>query len=179
VAVLGAIPTGFPIPIVIVLHIDEVFGAAFAEWLDSQTHHRVAYPRDGDTVASYKGRVAMAPPGRHLVVRAHRFGLTSDPPRHSCRPSIDVLLEAIADDYGAASAGCILTGMGRDGAAGLLAIRSRGGAAFAQDEASSVVYGMPREAMLNGAAERVLPLDQIGAALTALANVDAKGAFES
>ena len=179
VAVLGAIPAGLPIPIVIVLHIDEVFGAAFADWLDSQTHHRVTYPREGDPVASYKGRVAMAPPGRHLVVRAHRFGLTSDPPRHSCRPSIDVLLEAIADDYGAASAGCILTGMGRDGAAGLLAIRSRGGAAFAQDEASSVVYGMPREAMLNGAAERVLPLDQMGAALAALVVSDAKGAFES
>jgi two-component system chemotaxis response regulator CheB len=179
VAVLGAIPTGFPIPIVIVLHIDEVFGAAFADWLDSQTHHRVTYPRDGDAVGSYKGRVAMAPPGRHLVVRAHRFGLLNEPPRHSCRPSIDVLFEAIADDYGAASAGCILTGMGRDGAAGLLAMRRQGGATLAQDEASSVVYGMPREAMLNGAAERILPLDQIGAVLTSLANADAKGAIES
>jgi two-component system, chemotaxis family, protein-glutamate methylesterase/glutaminase len=179
VTVLAAIPVGFPIPLVIVLHIDEVFGAAFAEWLDAQTHHRVAYPRDGDPVVAYKGRVAMAPPGRHLVVRAHRFGLSSEPPRHSCRPSIDVLFETVAEDYGPAGAGCILTGMGRDGAAGLLAIRREGGAAFAQDEASSVVYGMPREAMLNGAAERVLPLDQMGAALAALALAERKGAFGS
>ncbi len=178
VAVLGAIPAGYPLPIVILLHLDEVFGAAFADWLDSQTHHRVSYPREGDLVTAYTGRVAMAPPGRHLVVRAHRFALVSDPPRHSCRPSIDVLFEAIAEDYGPAAAGCILTGMGRDGAAGLLAIRHGGGVAIAQDEASSVVYGMPREATLNGAAERVLPLDQIGGALTALAAADAKGAFE-
>jgi two-component system chemotaxis response regulator CheB len=179
VAVLGAIPAGFSIPIVIVLHIDEVFGAAFADWLDSQTHHRVTYPREGDPVVSYRGRVAMAPPGRHLIVRAHRFALVSDPPRHSCRPSIDVLFETIAEDYGSSAAGCILTGMGRDGAAGLLAIRHQGGVAFAQDEASSVVYGMPREATLNGAAERVLPLDQIGAALATLATSDAKGSFDS
>jgi two-component system chemotaxis response regulator CheB len=178
VAVLGAIPAGYPLPIVIVLHIDEVFGAAFAEWLDSQTHHRVSYPREGDLVTAYRGRVAMAPPGRHLVVRARRFALVSDPPRHSCRPSIDILFEAIAEDYGPSAAGCILTGMGRDGAAGLLAIRRGGGVAIAQDEASSVVYGMPREATLNGAAERVLPLDQIGGALTALAGSDAKGAPE-
>jgi two-component system chemotaxis response regulator CheB len=173
VSVLGALPPGFPIPLIFVLHLDEVFGTAFAEWLDAQTHHRVAFAREGEPVASYAGRVAMAPPGRHLVVRARRLCLTSDPPRHSCRPSIDALFETVATHYGPSAAGCLMTGMGRDGAAGLLEIRKAGGLALAQDEATSVVYGMPREAVLLGAVERVLPLDGIGRALAALASVDA------
>jgi two-component system chemotaxis response regulator CheB len=169
VEVLRALPAHFPIPVVVVLHIDEPFGAAFAEWLDAQTRHRVAVARHGEPVASYAGRVAMAPPGHHLIVRGHTFHLRSDPPRHSCRPSIDVLFEAIAREYGASASACLLTGMGRDGAAGLLEIRRAGGFTIAQDEATSVVYGMPREAALLGAAERVLPLDMIGPSLAALA----------
>ncbi len=176
VTVLRALPAGFPIPILIVLHLDEVFGAAFADWLDSQTHHSVAYAREGESVSAYAGRVAMAPPGRHLTVRGGRCALSSDPPRHSCRPSIDVFFETVAESYGARAAGFILTGMGRDGAAGLLAMRRAGGLAFAQDEASSIVYGMPREAFLIGAAERVLPLDGVGPAIAALASDHIRGA---
>jgi two-component system chemotaxis response regulator CheB len=168
VSVLGRIPKGFPVPIVVVLHLDEVFGAAFADWLDAQTHHRVAYARDGELVASFAGRVAMAPPGRHLRVVDTRLHLTTEPPRHSCRPSVDVLFESIALEYGASAVACLLTGMGRDGAAGLLQIRRAGGATIAQDEATSTVYGMPREAAILGAAERVLPLDAIGRTLGVL-----------
>jgi two-component system chemotaxis response regulator CheB len=170
VEVLHALPVGFSIPLIVVLHIDEVFGSAFAEWLDGQTQHRVAYAREGEPVASYTGRVAMAPPGRHLVVRGQAFHLTSTPPRHSCRPSIDILFESVASEYGATAAACILTGMGRDGAAGLLEIRKMGGFTVAQDEATSTVYGMPREAKLIGAAQRVLPLDAIARTLSALGN---------
>jgi two-component system chemotaxis response regulator CheB len=115
-----------------------------------------------------RGRVLMAPPGRHLVVRGQRLALTSDPERHSCRPSVDVLFESVALDCGAASVACLLTGMGSDGAAGLLAVRRAGGSTVAQDEATSVVYGMPREAVRLGAAEAVLPLGEIGPALAAL-----------
>jgi two-component system chemotaxis response regulator CheB len=171
VAVLSRIPAGFPVPVVVVLHIDEVFGSAFAEWLDVQTPHRVAYPRDGELVASFAGRVAMAPPSRHLTVVGGRFRLTSEPPRHSCRPSVDVLFVSIAADYGASAAACVLTGMGKDGAAGLLEIRRAGGMTMAQDEATSVVYGMPREAVNLGAAERLLPLDAIGGTLGLLVGV--------
>jgi two-component system chemotaxis response regulator CheB len=103
-----------------------------------------------------------------MVVNHGRLRLTDDAERHSCRPSIDVLFQSVADECGAVSAGCLLTGMGKDGAAGLLAIRRAGGATVAQDEATSVVYGMPREAALLGAAERILPLGEIGGALTAL-----------
>jgi two-component system chemotaxis response regulator CheB len=114
------------------------------------------------------GRVAMALPGQHLSVRDGRFRLTQEPERHSCRPSVDVLFESLAHGYGTSSAACLLTGMGRDGAAGLLQIRQAGGMTFAQDEATSVVYGMPREAALLGAACRVLGLAEIGPALSAL-----------
>jgi two-component system chemotaxis response regulator CheB len=82
---------------------------------------------------------------------------------------VDVLFESLAADYGAAAAACVLTGMGRDGAAGLLDIRRAGGLTMAQDEATSVVYGMPREAVLLGGAERVLALGEIGPSIAALA----------
>jgi two-component system chemotaxis response regulator CheB len=103
------------------------------------------------------------------VVDGGRLRLTDWPERNSCRPSVDVLFESIAFACGAASAACLLTGMGRDGAAGLLAIRRAGGVTIAQDEASSVVFGMPREAVRLGAAQRVLPLSAIGSALAELA----------
>lgn len=94
--------------------------------------------------------------------------LTLDPERHSCRPSVDVLFETIAADYGASAAACLLTGMGRDGALGLLKIRESGGTTIAQDEATSVIYGMPREAALLGAATYILPLTEIGPRLASL-----------
>src|SRR6185295_15598169 len=109
-----------------------------------------------------------APPDRHMIVRDGRLHLHREAERHSCRPSVDVLFESVAHDLGAAAAACLLTGMGRDGALGLLAIRNAGGLTIAQDEATCVVYGMPREAVLLGAASRVLPLGDIGPALGAL-----------
>jgi two-component system, chemotaxis family, protein-glutamate methylesterase/glutaminase len=168
VEVLRALPMDFGLPLLFVLHISSVFGASFADWLDGQTGRRVAYARDGEPFASAAGRVVMAPPDAHLVVQAGRFRLTRDPERHSCRPSVDVLFESVATEFGATAAACLLTGMGRDGAAGLLRIRRAGGLTIAQDEATSVIYGMPREAVLLGAAERVLPLDGIARAIATL-----------
>ena len=110
----------------------------------------------------------MAPPDQHLVVRDGRFRLTRDPERHSCRPSIDVLFDSIAREMGAATIAALLTGMGRDGATGLLGIRRAGGATIAQDEATSTVYGMPREAAALDAATRILPLGEIAPAIAAL-----------
>jgi two-component system chemotaxis response regulator CheB len=168
VEILRALPADFSLPVLLVIHIGEPFGAAFAEWLDGQTHHSVRIATDGAALG--KPGVYMAKPDRHLVVRNHRLYLTDGPERHSCRPSVDVLFDSVAIEYGASAAACLLTGMGQDGARGLLAIRQAGGTTIAQDEASSVVYGMPREAAILGAAQRVLPLDEIGAALAALAN---------
>jgi two-component system, chemotaxis family, protein-glutamate methylesterase/glutaminase len=168
VEVLQGLPPTVWQPVLFVLHINEPFGSAFADWLDGQTGRRAAYPKDGDPVIEAAGRVVMAPPGRHLVVRDGRLRLTLDPERHSCRPSVDVLFESVAREYGGSAAAVLLTGMGRDGASGLLDIRRAGGVTIAQDEASSVVFGMPREAVALGAAQRVLPLREIGPALAAL-----------
>lgn len=167
VEILRSLPTPFPLPVLLVLHIGEPFGRAFGDWLDGQTSMRVVPARDGDTLASLGGRVAMAPPDKHLVVTKGRLRLTSDPERHSCRPSVDTLFESLAREMGTETIACLLTGMGRDGASGLLEIRRAGGLTYAQDEATCVVYGMPREAVLLDAVDHVLPVYAIGPALAA------------
>ena len=170
--ILRSLPASFRLPILLVLHINEPFGTAFADWLDAQTSRRVAYGRDGMTVLSAVGRVVLAPAGMHMVVGNGCLHLNRDAERHSCRPSVDVLFESIATEYGAAAAACLLTGMGRDGALGLLKIRQSGGMTIAQDEATSIVYGMPREAALIGAATHVLRLGDIGPRIAELENAD-------
>ncbi|TMA58667.1 MAG: response regulator [Deltaproteobacteria bacterium] len=166
---IGASTGGPALPILLVIHIASAFAAGFAEWLDGQSPLRVRYAQDGEPLPGRgEGRVIMAVPDRHMVIRNGRLWLTDDPERHSCRPSVDVLFESVAREIGAGAAAGLLTGMGKDGAAGLLAIRQAGGTTLAQDEATSVVFGMPCEAIRLGAATRVLPLDQIASALTAL-----------
>lgn len=166
VEILQALPPDFALPIVVVLHIAEPFGTAFADWLDGQTRHRVRVAAHGDPIGA--AGVTMAPPGSHLKVDGRRLLLDRGPERFSCRPSIDVLFESVAESYGAGAIAAVLTGMGQDGARGLLAVRAAGGATLAQDEASSIVYGMPREAALLGAAQHILALADIGPALVAL-----------
>ena len=170
VEILRGLPPGFPIPILLVIHIGDLFSAAFAEWLDGQSTLRVRYARDGETLPALgQAGVFMAPSGLHLVAQRGKLRLTADRERNSCRPSVDVLFESLAQEMGRETAACLLTGMGRDGAAGLLALRHAGALTIAQDEASSVVFGMPREAIEMGAVDRVLALDQIATALTAVA----------
>jgi two-component system, chemotaxis family, protein-glutamate methylesterase/glutaminase len=168
VEVIRRLPAQFQIPILVVIHMNAPFGSSFTDWLDAQIARPASAPENGAPVASARGRVIVAPGGQHMVVRGGRMFLTLDPERHSCRPSVDVLFEAIAADYGVSAAACLLTGMGRDGALGLLKIRESGGTTIAQDEATSVIYGMPREAAILGAATHVLPLSEIGPRLAAL-----------
>lgn len=166
VRLLNDLAPTFQPPILLVIHISEPFGTAFASWLDSQIPRRVTTAVEGERVAERGNSVLLAPAGRHLTVERGRVRLTEDAERYSCRPSVDILFESVAREYGAACAACLLTGMGRDGAAGLLAVRRAGGLTIAQDEASSVVYGMPREAAILGAAEKILPLGEIGSTLS-------------
>jgi two-component system chemotaxis response regulator CheB len=170
VEILRGLPPTFPLPILLVIHIGESFAAAFADWLDGLSPLRVACARDGEPLPPIgKARVIMAPPDRHLVLRQGVLRLSHDPERHSCRPSVDVLFESVARELGDRSSACLLTGMGRDGAAGLLEVRRAGGTTIAQDEATSVVFGMPQEAIRLGAAASVLPLGAIAPALLAIA----------
>jgi two-component system, chemotaxis family, protein-glutamate methylesterase/glutaminase len=171
VEILRGLTRSFPLPILLVIHIGGPFGAAFADWLDGMSPLRVTYAKDGEALPVVgRGRVIMAPPDQHLVVRRGELRLNRDLERHSCRPSVDVLFESLARESGETCAACLLTGMGKDGAAGLREVRRAGGTTIAQDEATSVVFGMPQEAIRLGAAARVLPLGEIAPALRVLAD---------
>lgn len=165
---LTSLPAGFAAPVLLVLHIGEPFDATLADWLDAQSPHRVAFAEDGEALFEGPPRVFMAPAGKHLTISKGRLRLDSGLERHSCRPSIDVLFESVATEVRSGAVGVLLTGMGRDGAEGLLAIRRAGGHTIAQDEASCVVYGMPRAAVEVGAVETVLPIDAIAPAVQRL-----------
>jgi two-component system, chemotaxis family, protein-glutamate methylesterase/glutaminase len=168
VEVLRTLPPAFSAPVLIVIHLAAPFATAFADWLGAQVGRTVAYARDGEPLEGLAGQVRLAPPDRHLVVKNGGLRLTQDPERHSCRPSVDVLFESVARELGPETVACLLTGMGRDGALGLLALRQAGATTIGQDEASSIVYGMPREAALLGAVERVASLSQVGPLLAEL-----------
>jgi two-component system chemotaxis response regulator CheB len=173
-SVLGALQPSFPWPILVVIHIGKPFAVAFAQWLGQQTALRVALAQDGQPLTTLAGHVLLAPPDQHLVVRGHHLRLNEDPPQNSCRPSVDALFASLATEVGAGAIAGLLTGMGRDGADGLLAIRKAGGRTIAQDEATSVIFGMPREAILCGAAEYILPLHDIGPHIARLAAMERK-----
>ncbi|MEN9410094.1 MAG: hypothetical protein RL216_2068 [Pseudomonadota bacterium] len=171
VQALSAILPDFPPEtpgIAIVQHMPEGFTGPFAARLDTLCRMQVREAQDGDLLTP--GLVLVAPGGtRHMALervgRAFRVRLVQGDPVCFSRPSVDVLMESVARIAGPQAAGAILTGMGRDGAKGLLAIRRAGGRTYAQDEATSVVYGMPMAARDNGAAAEVLPLEEIPARL--------------
>lgn len=166
VQLLKGLPSDFPLPILLVIHIGGPFGLALSDWLDTISPIRVRSATDGEPMPAVgQSGVIMAPPDRHLVVRGGRLWTTADSERHYCRPSVDVLLESLALEMGDSTIACLLTGMGRDGASGLLAIRQAGGATIAQDEDSCVVFGMPREAIQLNAAQQILALHDIAPAL--------------
>jgi two-component system chemotaxis response regulator CheB len=163
VDILQGLPKTFATPILVVTHISEAFSAGFAEWLAANSPLPVRMARQDDAVDA--PGVLVAPAERHMVLNGARLQLTESLARHSCRPSVDVLFESLARHSGASATGVLLTGMGRDGAEGLLAIRRAGGLTVAQDEATSVIFGMPGEAVRLGAAAHVLPPAGISALL--------------
>jgi two-component system chemotaxis response regulator CheB len=158
--ILKALPNYFPIPIAIVQHIAPGFVAGLRQWLERESSLPVKLAVHGLSLRN--GNVYIAPDNHHLEIGAgKKFILTSDPPLQGHRPSVDRLMESAAQIYGAEAIGVLLTGMGKDGAQGLKKIRAAGGRTIVQDEASSLVFGMPREAMITGAAEIVSPLEKI------------------
>ena len=172
--ILGTLPADFPFPLLVVIHIGEAFGRLLAEWLDSHSQLRVRCAVDGEPLPEVgQACVILAPPGRHTIVSRGRLHLTDQAERHSCRPSVDVLFESVAREMGPRSIACLLTGMGKDGAEGLLAVRRAGGRTLAQDETSSTIFGMPQEAIRIGAAEKVVALNEVAPALLALVQPEA------
>jgi two-component system chemotaxis response regulator CheB len=166
--VLGGLPAQIP-PILITQHMPPLFTAQFAERLNASCTFSVKEAEDGDEVLP--GRVLIAPGDFHMrLVRTYRgmqVQLDQGPAVCYQRPAVDVMFGSVARDSPAGSLGILLTGMGADGARGLLAMRQSGCRTIAQDENSCVVFGMPREAIRVGGAESVLPLDGVARAIVA------------
>lgn len=159
---LQGIPPDCP-PILVVQHMPESFTASFAARLNSLCRARVIEAQGGESLAA--GTVYIAPGHSHLRIKRGASGylteLLNTPPVNRHRPSVDVLFDSAAELVGRNAIGVILTGMGKDGACGLLRMRQAGARTLGQDEASCVVYGMPREAALIGAVEEVAALDAL------------------
>ncbi len=166
--VLEALPANSP-GIVIVQHMPEKFTTAFARRLNGLCEVDVKEAVDGDPVL--RGHVLIAPGGKHTMLERcgarYHVAVREGPLVSRHRPSVDVLFRSAARCAGSNAVGVIMTGMGDDGARGLLEMQQAGARTFAQDEASSVVFGMPKEAIARGAADRILPLDQIARELLA------------
>ncbi|QEF98616.1 Chemotaxis response regulator protein-glutamate methylesterase of group 3 operon [Stieleria maiorica] len=166
VKVLGALPTDIAVPILVVQHIAAGFMNGFASWLDEVIALKVKIATDKETLRA--ATVYFAPQDLHLGVTRTRIRLSDAPPIAGFRPAGTHLFESVADAFGCDAAGVILTGMGDDGVRGLIKVHEAGGVTIAQDEASCVVFGMPRAAVEAGAVDTVLPLDAIGPRLDQL-----------
>ena len=163
---LRGLPPGFPAPLAIVQHIADGFTQGLAGWLQQESRLEVREARDGDLLQP--GRALLAPSGAHLLVEEGAVRLSDAAPVDTFKPSVTPLFTSAARSYGARACGVLLTGMGRDGAVGLKALRDAGGQTLAQDEATSAVFGMPKAAIELGAVGRVLALEDIPRALAGL-----------
>ncbi len=163
--IIPLIPADFPVPIVIVQHMPPMFTKLLAERLDKQSQIDVHEGAVGNSVLP--GHAYIAPGDYHMVVKRSggkvMLALQQESPENSCRPAVDVLFRSVVETYGAGTLGVILTGMGQDGLRGCEKIREVGGQILAQDEETSVVWGMPGFVAKAGLADDVLPLKQIAA----------------
>jgi two-component system chemotaxis response regulator CheB len=165
--VIPRLPSDFPAPILIVQHMPPDFTRSLAESLAKRS--ALSLMEGTADAEPAPGKAYIAPGGRHMVVvrrGSHcRLALHDDPPVLSCRPSADLLFQSAAAAYGPSVLGVVMTGMGQDGAAGAAAIRRAGGMVFVQDEASSVVWGMPGAVVRAGHHNRVVPLEGLAEAI--------------
>jgi len=172
-----AIPADFPAPILIVQHMPELFTRSLADRLSSRSKIAVREALDGEAIMP--GTAFIAPGGQHMEVRlagkSPHIHTHRSAPENSCRPSADVLFRSVAMAYDAKSMAVIMTGMGQDGTAGARQIHACGGIVLAQDEATSVVWGMPGSVVRAGIAHRVLPLRQLASEIIGRARIGRMG----
>lgn len=160
-AILAGLPADFPLPVICVQHISEGFLQGLVDWLASRCRMRVEIARAG--ALPQPGTIYFPRENSHLLIdRFGRFVISAALPVEGHRPSVTVVMNSLAAYYTNSLLGILLTGMGRDGAAGLESIKNGGGITIAQDEASCVVFGMPQQAIALGAAQYVVPLASIG-----------------
>jgi two-component system chemotaxis response regulator CheB len=162
--VIGALPADLSIPVVVAQHIADGFVPGLVSWLDGLCRVKVLVAEDGATMEP--GCVYVAPTGLNLEVDTHRVHFSTPTAKQLYVPSADTLFASAAYSHGRRAIGVILTGMGSDGASGLKRLHDRGALTIAQDEKTSVVFGMPKAAIEAGAVAEVLPVDLIGAAVT-------------
>jgi two-component system chemotaxis response regulator CheB len=162
--ILSSLPPDLPAPILVAQHMSDGFTGGMVNWLNMNSRLAVHIATEGTTIAP--GNVYISPSERNMQIGADgRILLVERQQNEIYRPSCDLLLSSVARMYGKKSIGVILTGMGSDGSSGMARIRSAGGVTIAQDERSSVIFGMPKAAIDNGSIELVLPLDKISAEL--------------
>lgn len=165
--ILAGLPTDFPVPVLIVQHIAAGFTQGLVEWLAQSSKLPVHLPSHDQF--ALPGCAYVAPDGLHIAIGADgRIQLRGDEPENGLRPSVSYLFRSVANVYGPCAVGVLLTGMGKDGARELKVMKEQGAVTIAQDLDSSVVHGMPGEAIKLGAASYVLPPEKIGAALASL-----------
>ncbi|MFF0344184.1 chemotaxis protein CheB [Kribbella sp. NPDC004875] len=165
--VLGGLPSGFSVPVLVVQHLDPRHQTVIADVLGRRSPLRVKLAADGEQAKP--GTAYVAPPNRHLLVGAGgELSLSSSELVHFVRPSADLLFESAAGAYGARAIACVLTGSGRDGAMGVSAVKSRGGTVIAEDPKSAEFKGMPEAAVETGSVDFVLPLGEIADVIAAL-----------
>jgi two-component system, chemotaxis family, protein-glutamate methylesterase/glutaminase len=175
--ILSRLPKDFPIPILVVQHMSAGFIQGFAEWLGHATGLPVKLAVQEERILP--GHVYVAPDGFQMRAAAGgRISLAADGPENGVQPSVSCLFRSVAEAYGANAAGVLLTGMGRDGADELLLMKKDGAITVAQDEVTSVVFGMPGEAVKLDAATYVLSPSQIASMLVSLANRNRKDDLE-
>ena len=155
----AALPEDFPVPIMLVQHNTSGFDKGFVQWLDGYTRLNVRLVEDG-TVPE-KGNIYVAPTEKHLVAGNNRMTLDDSKPVLNQKPAADILFKTAAAVYGEELVSVVLTGMGEDGAEGTRFVKQAGGITIAQDEASSMIYGMPRAAVETGCVDMELPLSEI------------------
>ncbi|MER7244046.1 chemotaxis protein CheB [Kribbella sp. NPDC000426] len=165
--VLGSLPSGLRVPVLIVQHLDPRHETVIADVLGRRSQMGVKLADAGEQAEP--GTVYVAPPNRHLLVGpGGELSLSSSELVHFVRPSADLLFESVAGAFGARAIACVLTGSGRDGAMGVSAVKSRGGTVIAEDPGSAEFKGMPEAAVETGSVDFVLPLDEIADVIAAL-----------
>lgn len=166
--VISKFPVDLRAAVIVVQHVDEQFAPGLVEWLSQQSAMPVLLAKEGDSIEN--GRVLVAGTNNHLVVRENlTLGYKREPAANPYRPSVDVFFESVLNNWQGRSVAALLTGMGRDGAEGLLRLRNGGVFTIAQNAETCAVYGMPKAAAELNAAEKILPIEQI--AETILSNL--------
>jgi two-component system chemotaxis response regulator CheB len=162
----STLPANFPVPILIVQHNTSGFDKGFVQWLDGYAQLKIQIAEEG--IYPSRGNVYVGPTEKHLIIGAAGITFDNSGPINSQKPAADMLFKSAAEQYGSSLISVVLTGMGNDGAEGTRYVKNLGGITIAQDEATSMIFGMPQAAIETGCVDMVLPLNEIAHILTVL-----------